>query len=104
MINFPEFKEGTFIKIEITSGIHEAGGVADFNVQFMVKSEHPAESERIALDIITKLDMVTDREFSNGTYQLILAKATSPQPYYVGETQNGEFLFSTDFRLLISRI
>lgn len=103
-VNFPEYKEGTYTKIEITSGVQEAGGVFDFNVQFMVKSEHPSDSERVVLNIINKLDMVSNKDFSDGTYQLILLKTISPQPYYVGETENGEFIFSADFRLLTSRL
>lgn len=103
-INFPEYEKGDFVKLEITSGVQEAGGVYDFNIQFMSKSQHPSDSERISLDIIDKLDMLTNKDFGNGVYQLILAKATSPQPYYVGETETNEFIFSTDFRLLVNKL
>lgn len=103
-INFPEYEKGNFVKFEITSGVQEAGGVYDFNIQFMVKGQHPSESEEIALDILDKLDMLTNKDFGNGTYQLILAKATSPQPYYVGETETNEYIFSTDFRLLVNKL
>lgn len=103
-LNFPEFQEGTFIKLEITSGVEELGGVYDFNVQFMVKAGHPSEAERVALHIRNKLDMTTDKDFCDGQYQLILIKASSPQPYFVGESEIGEYIFSTDFRLLTSRI
>lgn len=103
-INFPEFKKGTFIKVEITSGVQEFGGVMDFNVQFMVKANHPAESESVALNIINKLDMLTDTDFCEGQYQLILSQCTSPQPFFVGETKSGEYIFLTDFRLLVTRL
>lgn len=103
-INFPDYKEGTYAKIEITSGVQEAGGVCDFNIQFMVKAEHPSKAEGVVLNILNKLDMVTNKDFAEGTYQLILSKAISPQPYYVGETENGEFIFSIDFRLLVNRL
>lgn len=103
-INFPEYTEGTFVKVEITSGVQEAGGVYDFNIQFMVKGQHPSESEGIALNIIDKLDMLTNTDFGDGAYQLILSKATSPQPFYVGETEAGEYIFSADFRLLVNRL
>lgn len=103
-INFPEYTDGSFIKIEINSGVEELGGVYDFNVQFMVKAEHPSESERVASEIITTVDMLTNKDFAGGTYQLILAKAGSPQPYFVGETENKEFIFSVEFRILTSRI
>lgn len=103
-INFPEYLEGTYVKFEITSGVSEQGGVYDFNVQFMVKALHPADSERLAIQIIEKLDKVTDEVFGDGAYQLILAKASSPQPYFVGTSEKGEHIFSTDFRLLTTKI
>lgn len=103
-INFPEYTKGNFIKFEITSGIQELGGVMDFNVQFMAKASHPAEAEKMALDILNKLDMITNIEFCENKFQLILAKASSTQPYFVGETTSNEFIFSVDFRLLITKI
>lgn len=104
VINFPEYTEGNFIKFEIISGVQESGGVYDFNVQFMVKGQHPSEAEGLALNVLNNLDMVTDIEFNNNLYQLILSKATSPQPYYVGETEAGEYIFSLDFRLLVNKL
>lgn len=104
VLNFPEYQEGTFIKLEITSGVQELGGVYDFNIQLMVKSQHPSEGERVALDTIDKFDMLTNTDFGGGKYQLILSKATSPQPYYVGESDVGEYIFSTDFRLLVNKL
>lgn len=103
-VNFPAYTEGTSIKIEITSGVNEAGGVSDFNVQFMIKAKHPSESERVALDIIDKIDMITDLDFNAGKYQMILIKAISQQPFYIGETETQEFLYSVDFRLLVNKL
>lgn len=104
ILNFPQYQEGTFIKFEITSGVQEVGGVYDFSIQFMVKSKEPSESERVALGIIDTLDMLTDIDFGDGKYQLVLLKATSPQPYFVGETETNEYIFSTDFRLLVNKL
>lgn len=103
-VNFPNYTKGTFVKLEITSGISEAGGVQDFNIQLMIKSDHPAKAESLAHETILKLDMITDKLFDNDTYQLILARATAPQPVYVGETTVGEYIFATDFRLLTTEI
>lgn len=104
ILNFPQYTEGTFTKFEITSGVQEIGGVYDFNIQFMVKSKEPSESESVALKIIDTLDMLTNTDFGAGKYQLILSKATSPQPYFVGETETNEYIFSTDFRLLVNKL
>lgn len=106
-INFPEFENGAFTKLEITTGVSEKGGVYDFNIQFMSKAKHPAESEEKALNIINKLDGITNRLFGNGAYQLILIKATSPQPFFEGiaKTENtDDYVFSCDFRVLVARI
>lgn len=103
-INFPEYTKGQFIKFEITSSIKELGGVMDFNVQFMTKAQHPADAEKMALNILNKLDMLTNIEFAENRYQLILARAETTQPFFVGETTSGDFLFSVDFRLLITKI
>ena len=103
-LNFPEYVQGEFTKLEITSGVQELGGVLDFNIQFMSKANHPAKAEAIAVNIINTLDMKTNIEFYNKQYQLILIKASSPQPYFVGETEAGEYIFSTDFRLLVARL
>ena len=102
-LNFPECVEGEFIKIEITSGIEEAGGVLDFNIQFMCKANHPAKAESMAIDIIEKLDLKSDVEFGN-KYQMIVMKVSTPQPFYVGVSEKGEFVFSIGFRVLVAEI
>lgn len=104
-VNFPSFTKGNFVKLEILSGIVETGGVQDFNIQLMFKSEnHPAKAEASAIDCINKLNMVTNKEFADGKYQLILLRVSTPQPIFVGETQTGEFIFSVDFRVLTTKI
>lgn len=70
----------------------------------MVKSSHPSYSEDVALDIIDKLDMLTNVDFNKNKYQLILSKALTPHPQYVGETELGKFIFSIDFRLLVNKL
>lgn len=103
-LNFPNYQKGKFIKVEIVSGVSESGGVADFNVQFMVKDDHPAKAEELALKIISTFKLVSDKEFSDGKKQLILMRSTADNPFYVGETQQGEFVFSVDFRILTTDI
>lgn len=103
-MQFPDFTQGQAVKMEITTGVSDKGGIKDFNVQLMIKSDHPATSESIAIHIIQLLDMQTDIEFDAGQLQLVLCKATSPHPYYVGELVSGEFIYSIDFRLLVAQI
>lgn len=103
-LNFPEYTKGQFIKLEITSGIEEAGGVLDFNIQFMCKANHPASAESLAVEIMEKLDLKADVEFSEGKYQMIVIKASTPQPFFVGVSEKGEFVFSVGFRVLVAEI
>lgn len=103
-IQFPDFMKGQAIKLEITTGISDKGGIKDFNVQLMIKADHPATAEDIALQVIQSLDMRTDIEFDDNRLQLVLCKATAPQPYYVGELVSGEYIYSIDFRLLVAEI
>lgn len=107
-INFPAYKETmkdeTFVKLEITSGIEEVGDVEEFNIQLIVKSKHPSSAEEVSLIILEKLDMLTNQEFAEGQYQLILSKASSPQPYYMGQSEENDSVFSVDFRLMVTRI
>lgn len=103
-LGFPEYVDEKAFKLEITSGIEEAGGVLDFNIQFMSKAKHPAEAEEMLIDIINKLDSKTDIEFCNGQYQLIILKASTPQPFYVGQAEKGGFVFAIGFRVLAAKI
>lgn len=103
-LSFPEYVKGEAVILEYTSGATEIGGVADFNIQLTVRADHPAKTERICLDIIEGLDLKTNKIFDSGKCQLILAQAQAPQPFYLGQDENGAFLMSAEFRLLTSKI
>lgn len=76
----------------------------DFNIQFMTKSNHPSISETMCIDIMEKLDLKSDVIFGNDKYQMIVMKASTPQPFYVGVSEKGEFVFSIGFRVLVAEI
>lgn len=103
-LRFPDYTKGEFIKLELNSGVEEVGGVLDFNIQFSVKAEHPSKAEALALEIIYKLNGITNEEFCGGTYQLILLRATSPVPFYLGVSENDEYVYTVDFRVLATRL
>lgn len=100
-IQFPDIT-GTIAKLEITTGMVETGGIYDFNIEISVKSEHPSECERICLDLINKLHKKYHVEH-NG-YQLVLCQAEKPYPFYLGNMENGESVFSCNFRMLTSKL
>lgn len=105
-LNFPEFskEKNATVKLEITSGVAEVGGVADFNIQLMSKGIHPSNAEAVCLDMIKKLGNKTNKIIAGGKYQLILAQAEAPQPFYMGQTEDGAFLMSINFRLLTTKL
>ena len=98
-INFPTgLKNSTVAKLEIITGMVETGGVYDFNIEISVKADHPSKCEKMCLDLINKLHRQTDVE--HGSYQMILCQAEKPYPSYIGELETGEYLFTSNFRLL----
>lgn len=101
-LQFPENTEGAFIKVEPTAGMVDTGGLKDFNLQFMTKANHPQTAEQLAINIIETLHQTRNREFLN--YQLVLMTCQSPLATYVGVTPNGEYLYSVDFRVLITEL
>lgn len=105
-LNFPQYSKdkNATVKLEITSGVAEVGGVADFNIQLMAKGVHPSQAELVCLEMIKKLDNSTNKIIAGGKYQLILAQAEAPQPFYMGQTEDGAFLMSISFRLLTTKL
>lgn len=86
------------IKLEITTGMMELGGMYDFNFEIGVKSEHPKDAERISLEIINKLHRQTDIEV--GKYQVVLVLAEKPNPFFEGILEDGTFFYTCNFRIM----
>ena len=76
----------------------------DFNIQFMTKTNHPSISETMCIDIMEKLDLKSDVIFGNDKYQMIVMKASTPQPFYVGVSETGEFVSSIGSRVSVAEI
>lgn len=97
-IQFPNIDEDCLVKLEITTGMIEQGGVFDFNIELGVKAYHPKSAERICINMINKLHKVTDREYKE--YQLILMLAEKPYPFFEGILDDGSFYFTCNFRVM----
>ena len=97
-IQFPDIKADSLVKLEVTTGMIEQGGVYDFNVELGVKSNHPKDAEKICIDMINKLHKKTDVEFNK--YQLILMLAEKPYPFYEGILDDGTYYFTISFRVM----
>ena len=100
-IQFPNEKlngNDTPIKLEVTTGMIEQGGVFDFNIELGVKALHPKDAERMCINMINKLHRVSDVEHEG--HQLILCLAEKPHPTYEGIMEDGTYYFTCNFRLL----
>ena len=76
------------------------GTVTEMNIQIMTKSSHPSVAEELANTVIETLHNVTNRAWAG--YQIILIQAKNPNPFYNGQDANNEYIYTADFRLLVS--
>lgn len=100
-LNFPDLPND-LVKLEITTGMSEVGGVFDFNIELGIKSDHPKEGERMGIDMINKFHRKTDVEYEG--HQLILMMAEKPYPSYEGVLEDGSFYFTCNFRVMTSKL
>ena len=97
-IQFLHNANGNQVKLEITTGMIETGGVFDFNIEMGVKAKHPKDGERICIDMINKLHRKSDIEHEET--QLILILAEKPHPFFEGILEDGMYYFTCNFRVL----
>lgn len=76
------------------------GSVIELNIQIMTRSSHPSTAEELANTVISTLHKTTNRAWAG--YQIILIQAKNPNPFYNGQDDNNNYIYTTDFRLLVS--
>ena len=96
---FPAESEDSGSQVEITSGGQVVGGKGDMNVQIITRDVHPAYAESKSLEIRSFLNDGTG--FSLGELQIILVKAESLFPFYLGTDDNGRHLFSENYKFIM---
>ena len=99
-LQFPQNTEAA-AKVEVTSSIEESCGVADLTVQVMVRDKHPALAESTSQKIKEALHQVTDTDFGN--FQVVICRSLG-EPFFVGESEAGFYIFSLDFNLIINKL
>ena len=77
------------------------GSVTELNIQIMTRSAHPSNGEELANTVISALHSKTNLTW-DGT-QIILIQAKNPNPFFNGLDDNNNYLYTTDFRLLITK-
>lgn len=76
------------------------GAVAEMNIQIMTRSSHPATAEELANTVIETLHNKTNLTWDGN--QIILVQAKNPNPFYNGQDSNNNYIYTTDFRLLVT--
>lgn len=99
-LEFPyNTKQESILVVDIINGTIN-GAVIEMNIQIMTRSSHPSIAEELANTVITTLHKTTNRAWAG--YQIILIQAKNPNPFYNGQDDNNNYIYTTDFRLLVS--
>lgn len=96
---FPSDSPNAGSQIEITGGGQIVGGKGEMNVQIITRDVHPAYAESKSLEIRSFLNDGT--AFYLGEFQIILVKAESLFPFYLGTDDNGRHLFSENYKFIM---
>lgn len=76
------------------------GSVYDATLTITVRAGHPSEAEKLSLDVIAKLHLLTNQEVAES--QIIYIKTQSLLPQYLGKDAEGNHFYMNNFRVLIS--
>lgn len=76
------------------------GSVTEMNIQIMTRSSHPATAEELANTVISTLHNKTNLIWDG--IQIILIQAKNPNPFFNGQDQNNNYIYTTDFRILVT--
>lgn len=90
------------VMIRPISSIDATGGVFNFNIEIAVKSSHPAKSCNLAGEMLLKLDKLTNKDVKG--YQIILINALTSVPNYMGQTENGDYVYTVEYNILTTEI
>ena len=87
------------------SSIDAVGGVYNFNIEIVFKNLDPAMACSSMNDMLLYLDKLTNKDVGDRKeYQLILVNALTSVPNYMGQTETHEYVFSTEFNVLMTDI
>lgn len=76
------------------------GSIIEMNIQIMTRSSHPSTAEELANTLISTLHNKTNLMWDK--YQIILIQAKNPNPFYNGQDENLNYIYTIDFRLLVT--
>lgn len=76
------------------------GSVTEMNIQIMTRGLHPSTGEELANTVISTLHNKTNLMWDE--YQIILIQAKNPNPFMNGMDDNNYYIYTTDFRILVT--
>lgn len=85
--------------VDIING-NMTGSVTEMNFQIMARSAHPSIAEERANVLLETLHNKTGLSWEG--IQLILIQAKNPNPFYNGQDSNNNYIYTADFRLLVT--
>lgn len=78
------------------------GTIRELNIQFMTRSTHPSVAEEQANTLVSFFHNMTNRTHED--WQVILIQSTQPNPFLNGQDDNARYMYTVDFRLLVTKI
>lgn len=100
-IEFPlNTKREDILVVDIINGNQKGGSVTELNIQIMTRSNHPSTAEELANTLLEALHNQTKNNWDG--WQIILIQANNPNPFFNGKDENNNYIYTCDFRLLIS--
>lgn len=86
--------------VEMQSNTEIKADMFPLNVQVKVRDTHPSLAEGISFRLRDLLENKTN--FMISGVQVVMVKSQNPVPLYMGKDQNGNYLYSNNFRFMIN--
>lgn len=99
-LEFPyNTKTEDVLVVDIING-NMTGSVTEMNIQIMTRSVHPSTGEELANTVISTLHNKTNLTWDG--IQIILIQAKNPNPFLNGLDNNNYYIYTVDFRILVT--
>ncbi len=96
--------KGDEIKFMVLSGDVSSRNLYGAQVEFMAKASHPAAAEVMIQQVIDRLNGLTNVMFDEGRLQLVVAKSDLMFPFFEGELESNEFMYSTTIQIRVFNV
>ncbi|APT46583.1 minor capsid protein [Bacillus safensis] len=98
-LSFPASSPNRSMLVETGDGTQAKGVLSDFVLTITVRDIHPSKAEELAADVLERLHGITG-EYIGETY-VVLIKAQSPLPAFLGKDEENRYFYSVNLRVLV---